>query len=257
LNLSGNDNRRTVNVTTAFNTAEFDLAYHDGVESSYWMMARNRIIYKTIVKSGLANIPIIEVGCGRGIVTGFLLENKIDCIGVELAEIKPMPGLNDKVITGKDALDFDSEFRQRFKAIMLLDVIEHIENDAEFVTKLLQAYSNVEYLIIAVPARKEVWSNFDNFYRHFRRYDMQMIIELMGKLNFKIKSKKYFFNLIYLMIWLQNKFNVKRKLENPRPKGMISTMINKVLAFYFVVEYLIMPWNLYGSSIMCVACKKK
>lgn len=244
-------------MTTAFDNNEFSLAYQDGVESSYWSLARNNIIYRTIKRAGLIGIPIIEVGCGRGIVTRFLLQKKVNCFGVELADVKPVPGMNDKVITGKDALNFEAEFRQQFKAIMLLDVIEHIENDSEFVTKLLQAYPNVEYLIIAVPARKEIWSNFDEFYRHFRRYDLQMINELMAKLNYEIKSKRYFFNLIYLMIWLQNKLNIKRKLENPRPKGMLSTVVNKILAFYFVLEYLIMPRNLYGSSIMCVASKKK
>jgi Methyltransferase domain len=244
-------------LTTAFNTAEFDLAYQDGVELSYWRIARNKIIYRSVKKSGLAGLPILEVGCGRGIVTGFFLEKNVDCVGVELAEIKPMPGLGDKVITGKDALDFPPDFRQRFKAIMLLDVIEHIENDTDFVMKLLKAYSNVEYLIIAVPARKEIWSNFDDFYRHFRRYDLKMINDLMAQLNFEIKSERYFFNLVYLMIWLQSKFNTKRKLENPRPKGMMSRAINKIIASCFVLEYMITPRKLYGSSIICVARKMK
>lgn len=246
-----------VNETTAFNTAEFDLAYQDGVESSYWMMARNQIIYRSVKKAGLAGLPILEVGCGRGIVTGFFLEKNIDCVGVELAEINPMPGLGNKVITGKDALDFDEQFRQKFKAIMLLDVIEHIENDADFVMKLLKAYSNVEYLIIAVPARKEIWSNFDKFYRHFRRYDLKMVNELMDKLNFGIISERYFFNFVYLMIWLQNKLGVKRNLNNPQPNGALSKMINKIMASCFVLEYIIMPGKLYGSSIICVTRKKK
>ncbi len=244
-------------MTTTFNTNDYDLIYQDGVEATYWSRARNNIIYRSIKSAGLKRLPIIEVGCGRGIVTRFLIQKGVDCIGVELAEIPPVSGVEGKVITGKNALDFDTSFKSKFKALMLLDVIEHLEDDYDFVNKLLQAYGNVEYLIVAVPARKEIWSNFDDFYRHFRRYDMKMVNELMDKLGYEIKSERYFFNFVYFMIWLQNKLNIKRKLDNLPPKGAFSKMIHKIVASGFVLEYLIMPGKFYGSSIMCIARKKK
>lgn len=244
-------------MTTTFNTTEYDLIYQDGVENTYWSRARNNIIFRSIKKVGLTQIPIIEVGCGRGIVTRFLLQKNVDCFGVELAEVPPVSGVESKVVTGKNALDFDESFRHKFKALMLLDVIEHLENDSEFVKNLLDAYSNVDYLIIAVPSRKEIWSNFDDFYRHFRRYDMKMVKELMDKLGFEILSLRYFFNFVYFMILLQNKLKIKRKLDNLPPKGALSKMIHKIVASCFVLEFMIMPGKLYGSSIMCIARKKK
>jgi hypothetical protein len=90
-------------MTTTFNTTEYDLIYQDGVEATYWSRARNNIIYRSIKKAGLTNIPIIEVGCGRGIVTRFLLQKNVDCFGAELAEISPVSGVENKVITGKNS----------------------------------------------------------------------------------------------------------------------------------------------------------
>ncbi len=245
------------NITTSFNSTQFALLYGNGVEATYWTLARNKIIYNSIKKAGLTDCRFIEVGCGRGIMIKSFLKKNIDCFGVELADIDVVSGVEDKVITGKDALDFDEAFRQKFNAIMLLDVIEHIENDVEFIRKLLQAYGNVQYLVIAVPARKEIWSNFDEFNGHFRRYDLKMMRMLMETLNFEISESKYFFNLIYFSIWLQNKFGIKRKLKMATPGNPFSKMANRFLASYFILEHALMPGNMYGSSIICIVRKKK
>lgn len=243
-------------MTTAFNATEFDLTYRDDVELTYWSMARNAIVYQSLKKAGLVELPIIEVGCGRGIVLKSLLQKNVNCFGIEFAEVEPVTGTENKIITGKNALDFDMEFRQRFRTLMLLDVIEHIEDDYEFIGKLLQAYSNVQYLIIAVPTRSELWSNYDIYFHHFRRYDLKMIREIMQNLGFEILHCRYFFNLIYLLILIQNKMGLKRKLSNYPPKGKISKFLNKIIAYYFIMEKAIVPGKIVGSSIICIARKK-
>jgi hypothetical protein len=53
-------------MSTAYNDAEFSIGYPAGAEVSYWSLARNHILYRTIKEKKLFNGPIIEIGCARG-----------------------------------------------------------------------------------------------------------------------------------------------------------------------------------------------
>jgi hypothetical protein len=48
-----------------------------------------------------------------------------------------------------------------FGAILLRDVVEHIEDAGTFLRDLLRAFPNARHVLIAVPARMELWSNYD------------------------------------------------------------------------------------------------
>ena len=111
------------------------------------------------------------MGCGRGLVLHFLRTSGVDVTGVELAPVEPIAEMSQFIYTGLDARDLPLEVRSRTEGLMLLDVIEHIENPGEFLRKLLDALPAVKIILIAVPARKELWSNYDEHYGHFRRYD--------------------------------------------------------------------------------------
>ncbi|MGP8215155.1 MAG: class I SAM-dependent methyltransferase [Bacteroidia bacterium] len=162
---------------TSYTDLQFEHNYPDGIEDFYWIKARNKIIYYEINKYPLIkNSHILEVGCGRGVVTKYLAERGIKCFGVELAPARPINGAEKFMIAGKDAFKMDAEFKNKFQTIMLLDVIEHIENPLEFINELLINYSNVKYLVIAVPARNEIWSGYDIFFGHFTRYGLKMTI---------------------------------------------------------------------------------
>ena len=61
--------------------------YPDGIENHYWITAKNHIIYDAIIKNGLTNLKLLEVGCGRGGVITFLAGKKLNVFGLELAKI--------------------------------------------------------------------------------------------------------------------------------------------------------------------------
>ena len=118
-----------------FDEKQFESVYSDGVENTYWSLSRNYIIRNSIKKNNLDKNKIIEIGCGRGIVVKYLRDRGIHCKGVELSVCKPIHGISDFIKTGMDANDLPLEERSEFKSFMLLDVIEHIENPVEFLTK--------------------------------------------------------------------------------------------------------------------------
>jgi hypothetical protein len=59
----------------------------------------------------------------------------------------------------------------RFDRILMLDVIEHVEDDAGFVGATVKELLSVEgVVLVSVPAHQSMWSSHDRTLRHHRRY---------------------------------------------------------------------------------------
>ena len=80
---------------------------------------------------------------------------------------------------------------------MLLDVIEHIEDDREFLRTIRSAFSNCQCVIVTVPARPEAWSEWDEYYGHFRRYSPETLRKTLSAIGGCVYVR-YFFRSLYL-----------------------------------------------------------
>ncbi len=92
------------------------------------------------------------------------------CRRVELADTKPV---SHAVVTGTAAGELPN--RRNYDGMMLLDVIEHIEDAVAFLAQMGADIPNARSIIVAVPARQEIWSNYDDRFGHFRRYTREML----------------------------------------------------------------------------------
>lgn len=236
---------------TAFNVEEFDYAYPEGINNHYWNDARNKIILQSLKKHGMAGKPVLEIGCGRGGVVAFLKEKDIDIFGLELAPCPPFKEAEGHIQTGTDALEMDETFKARYKTLLLLDVIEHIEDPVSFVQRICAAYPNISQIIFTVPARQEIWSNYDEFYGHFRRYDLGMMSDFAQQCGFIVKENRYLFHLLYWPAKLLTRLGRDRNLKINPPQGMAKTA-HTLLSSFFVTEQRLLPRSWKGSSVFCV-----
>jgi len=55
----------------------------------------------------------------------------------------------------------------------LFDVLEHIKNDQQVLRKLSSLLVKGGFLVMAVPSNPDEWSWDDDFYGHFRRYNVK------------------------------------------------------------------------------------
>ncbi|HSH66783.1 MAG TPA: class I SAM-dependent methyltransferase [Bacteroidia bacterium] len=239
---------------TKFDKDEFSFAYPDGIENNYWNLARNKIILDTIRKYPVGNV--LDVGSGRGVVTDYLFKNKINIKGVELGSTTAISHSKVPIEYGTDALSFSEEISSGYTTITLFDVIEHIEDPVKFINNLIAHFKNVTCLVVTVPARMELWTNFDEYYGHYKRYDLDTIKHEMEKCGFELIENKYFFQPLYLMIALNNKISKTRSIQFNVPSG-ITKIMHKLIARILYLFRFISPGSLYGSSIICVAKKIK
>jgi SAM-dependent methyltransferase len=208
---------------TTFDSQQYSLIYAPGVEKHFWTYARNQIVERLLRRIS-ADISdgktcVLDVGCGPGIVVDHLRRVGIDCRGVELGHPQVRPGLEDRITVGMDATQLPSTFRERIGAILLLDVVEHIEDPGAFLRSLLQAFPNARHVVIAVPARMELWSNYDEFYGHFMRYSRRTLLLLARQAGLIPLELKYIFFGLYPVMWFLSRFVGKRSVEATPPSG--------------------------------------
>src|SRR5262249_42837101 len=190
-----------VNHHTAFTDKQYDDAYPQGIERHWWNVARNGMVSDLIRwiehRQGAVVGPMLEVGCGRGHLVEYLRHGGRDCCGVELAPVEVADHLRAHVWTGQDCLMLPPEYRAQVRLVLLLDVIEHIEDAAGFIGRIRDAYRNCRWLIVSVPARMELWSDFDRQYGHFRRYDVEMLRDEFARAGARTVQARYRFTALY------------------------------------------------------------
>jgi len=234
---------------TEFSDNQFKHAYADDMEFHWWSYARSKII-TTLIKSFVKpKSSILEIGCGRGIVVKGLRDAGIDCYGVEIANVSPIQTIEKYVHVGIDAVELPYIERQRYETILLLDVIEHIPEPAAFLKNLAKNFPNLLSVIITVPSRQELWSNYDEFYGHFIRYTPEMLEKISNELGWSLKRKGYFFHMLYVPALLMVKLKQKRKVLLTPPQG-VSRLLHKLISYAMIADYYFLPANFFGTSVM-------
>ncbi len=62
---------------------------------------------------------------------------------------------------------------EQAKLVLLTDVLEHVPDDFALFSELLAAAKPGTYFLLTVPADLTLWSQHDQSFGHYRRYDMQ------------------------------------------------------------------------------------
>jgi hypothetical protein len=85
--------------------------------------------------------------------------------------------------------------------VLLMDVIEHIEDDVSFLASLRSALSRHGYslsVIITVPAYDSLYCSRDEWLGHYRRYSQQLLTERIAQAGFVVADSGYFFTCLLL-----------------------------------------------------------
>ncbi|HST28082.1 MAG TPA: class I SAM-dependent methyltransferase [Rudaea sp.] len=238
-------------MSTTFKQRQYDLAYDDGIDRHWWHLARNRIVLQEISKFAPISPRVLDIGCGRGIAVKYLRAAGVACVGVELAAVQPLQGLESYVRTGVNATELPLEERQGYDVITLLDVIEHVPDAGAFIASLVAAFPNLACLVITVPARQELWSNYDEYYGHYLRYDLRQLRELAESQHLTVAHSSYFFHSIYLPARALTALRAVRALRVEPPRGL-GRSLHRAVAWAMALDYDILPAACVGTS--AIAC---
>lgn len=108
-------------------------------------------------------------------------------------------------------------------AIGIFDVLEHIQNDYEFLNKIYRCLIPEGKLYITVPAYNFLWSNSDNIAGHYRRYNLNQLRSIVKQIGLEIEYDTYIFSVlpipVFLFRTLPTKLNFVKKEKNKRTEN--------------------------------------
>jgi 2-polyprenyl-3-methyl-5-hydroxy-6-metoxy-1,4-benzoquinol methylase len=144
---------------------------------------------------------ILEVGCGIGTYTQMLLNTELVKNVISL-EMQPdyIERLNSRITvpTGKrlearcqNILE-DTVGLEGLNGVMMLNVLEHIKDDAQCLGVLKGLLEPGGKLLILVPALPWLYSEYDRSISHYRRYTKQSLKAVVEGQGFQIRKLQYF-----------------------------------------------------------------
>jgi SAM-dependent methyltransferase len=235
-------------MSTEFTPAQYSEAYGPGVENDFWHLCRNRVILSYIRR--LNRGRVLDVGCGRGILVDYLFRHGVDCFGVELGQPSVPERLGTRLFCGRASGELPPEFRASVEVVVLADVVEHLPDPAGFLKDLLSDFPRVSDLIVTVPARLELWSNYDEHYGHYRRYDLDSLERLLKSASVEVMRRSYMFRLLYPVVRLMLVVRGKRETLIRPPRRLL---LHRLAAALSYLDFTFLPGFVYGTSAICTA----
>ncbi len=170
--------------------------YFELEDNSFWFKHRNNVL-KSIIERFPFSKNYADIGGGNGFQAKFISENfapqKVFLIepGYHGCLNAQKRGLENVYNIPFQKFDFKGN---NINAIGLYDVIEHIENDVEFLKELKSKLPKGSIIYITVPAHNYLWSDADDSGGHYRRYETKTLKQLSHNAGFELLYSSYFFS---------------------------------------------------------------
>jgi len=229
-------------------------------QNHWWFKARKNIIGE-VLKQNIKkkNYEILDYGAGSG--TNINMLAKFGFVYVYEKDKKTQKYLNKKFNNNKKIKVVGKKYllKKKFDLIVAADVVEHIKNDKKIIDQFHKKLKNSGLLMLTVPAFNFLYSKKDIALKHYRRYNLNEIKELITS-KFKYKKLTYYnfflFFPIVIPIILFKILNVQFIDSVEKTPNVI---VNKLFYYIFNLEkFLIKFINFpFGISLILLAKKIK
>lgn len=150
---------------------------------------------------------------------------------------------------------------------VMMDVLEHVPDDVEFLESASRVLSPAGLVLITVPAHAFLWSEHDTFLGHYRRYDRERLRSTIAGSGLEVLESFYFYALPFLVRTVSVALT-KLGFAGPKPAAVgqwrfpahhaATALIRGALNADFRVSRLLgrTRWFQCGLSV-CAICRRK
>lgn len=214
-----------------------------------------------------SNATIMDVGCSSGFFLKLLRRRFPDCVIVGADCVRgPLERLS-RDVPEIPLLQFDLAKcplpDQTFDALVLLNVLEHIEDDLAAARQLHRILRPGGIAVIEVPAGPDLYDVYDQELLHFRRYRMVDLLDMLRTAGLDILERSHLGFFLYPAFRRVKRRNQKYLSASPEvrrevvKRSISRTSNSEVMHAIMRLESRLRKWVYYPIGIRClVTCRR-
>jgi SAM-dependent methyltransferase len=150
---------------------------------------------------------------------------------------------------------------ESFDAVVMLNVLEHIEDDISALAQVHRILKPGGIAVIEVPAGPHLYDAYDKALKHFRRYKISELTAKLQSAGFSVERQSHLGFFLYPAFAMVKRRNQRQKGEedpNALVKAQASdTSSSGLLKFAVAMEQALGNWFSYPTGIRCLALGRK
>ncbi|MFM8364029.1 MAG: class I SAM-dependent methyltransferase [Verrucomicrobiota bacterium] len=199
---------------------------------------------------------IADFGCGEGLFLA-LLAREAGVPAENLCGIDSADRGDSRVPLGKITIHREFPPGASFDAILLMDVLEHIDDDAVALADAVRYCKPGGRFFLTFPAMPCLWSRHDEFLGHKRRYTLPAVRDLLAKCHdLETESVFYFYASILPVAapvrWFRRVFGSALS-SDMKP---VAPLFNFLAGVLLSTESLVCRWNRLAGLTLVATCRK-
>ena len=230
------------------------------VENLHWWFVVRRKLLKSILSSTQvpSNSLTLDVGCGTGSNLRALASAGFHAIGLDrsIYPLRLVRGKGEIPLLAGDLSHLPVK-TESVGLVIAMDILEHLEGDAEAIYESYRVLIKGGILIVTVPAFESLWGIQDVVTGHKKRYSRKEITVKLEKVGFEILKSSYFNFFLFFPIFMARRVMrlvaPKIRSENEVNFPLLNFFLKTIFAMEpYILNYLSFP---FGVSIFCIARK--
>ena len=238
-------------------------SYHQKNKQFYKVIKRNNFTYYEILRFfysevmreimvDILEVKMLDIGCGVGTVSLYFASLGADVIGIDISKRAINIAQEAKKELGFKNINFSPKSlrkgRGKYDLVLTLEVIEHIEDEEQFLNMISSHLNNGGLLCLSTPLKENYlyklgfYKTFDKEVGHLRRYTVAGIKNLLQNNGFTVLK------------W--------RRVEGPLRNLLFTTRLGFVIKFIRGPLIPIFHWldwismQLFGATDVLVLARK-
>lgn len=225
---------------------------HD-TEDSWWYRGRISIIRVALRRAHIERMDTaLDLGAGYGGMRA-LLKDYAESVDAFEPDREAMQELAQRGYR-RVYTDVEQALAEKHDVIGLFDVLEHIENDENMLTRLHDSLTEEGALILTVPAYRWLWSSHDERNQHFRRYSARELRRKLVKSGFEIRFVSYWNTVLFPVAVLARLCGIAGE-GGLSPGSVVNTILLQLIRLEaLIIRIASLP---FGLSLVAIAVRKK